>query len=215
VRAPRLWLIAGPNGSGKSTFASSGRLQRLEQTPEDPAPLEIINPDKIARVLERRGLSGAPLEAARQADALMLELIAARRSFARETALSTDRLRPVIRTARAEGFRICIAYLLLRRPELNIERVRQRTAQGGHDVPAEKIVARWRRAIALMPSFAAEADVFALWDNSRVGEPELLAARVDTGWWLDPRCSLLAQAEYAAPELRAALHKLEKLARAE
>jgi len=49
---------------------------------------------------------------------------------------------------------------------LNIERVAHRFRHGGHDVPAERIVARRQRSRELFAWFAKEADQVFVFDNS-------------------------------------------------
>lgn len=60
--------------------------------------------------------------------------------FTFETVLSTDRNLDLLRRAKLAGYRIAAI-------DVNIQRVQARTAAGGHDVPAEKIVARYHRSL--------------------------------------------------------------------
>jgi predicted ABC-type ATPase len=57
--------------------------------------------------------------------------------------------------------------------------VRRRAGEGGHDVPPEKIKARWHRSLAQLPWFAAHASAFWVFDNSDENPviAPLLAAR--------------------------------------
>lgn len=52
-------------------------------------------------------------------------------------------------------------------PAINVARVRQRVALGGHDVPEDRIVARWSRTMALLPDAVRVAHRAILFDNSR------------------------------------------------
>ena len=51
-------------------------------------------------------------------------------------------------------------------PEINVCRVRSRVAEGGHDVPRDKIVQRYERALALVKDVVAVCDICHVYDNS-------------------------------------------------
>jgi predicted ABC-type ATPase len=208
-----LWLVAGPNGSGKSTVVASGAIAALDTTPEAFQSLSVINPDTINRRLKADGVPEHDLAAAEQADADMQAHIEAGASFVRETVLSTDRLKPVLLRAKDAGYRICLIFVVLQDPELNIARVAMRVRQGGHPVPDATIRSRWARAVALLPTFVALADIFGAWDNSFALEPpRLLMTKTDATWYITPHAKALAAAPTTQPALRAMLKKLAKSA---
>jgi len=126
---PWLWLLAGPNGAGKSTYAP-----KLAAHVE-----EVVRPDELATQLSPRAPENAALGAGRLAIQRMNELIIQRRSFAVETTLSGRFHLHVVERVKSEGWNIGVVYITLGSPELAIERVRQRTAQGGHHVPVSDI----------------------------------------------------------------------------
>jgi predicted ABC-type ATPase len=156
MRPPRFWLIAGPNGSGKSTFVGSAWLQKIDPTPEEAHPLLVINPDEIFQQLVVSGvpLDMAQIEAAQMADERLRESIEIKRSVLRETVLSTNRLRPVVERALAQGFQFNLVFVYLKSPDLNVARVRRRVARGGHDVDEAKVRARWFSAFEQLPWFS-------------------------------------------------------------
>lgn len=180
-----MWIVAGPNGSGKSTLAHPEFIQ--DEIGED---VVWLNADDVAKtLLEQGGLrpEEANLEAARQADDLVDAMIAESRSFLVETVLFTDKLYRRVEHARDLGFQVGLTFVVLATPELSLERVRQRVEMGGHDVPTEKIRARWGRSIANLALFAPLADVVHVIDNSEIGHPVLIAAKDNTGWhWHTP-----------------------------
>jgi hypothetical protein len=51
-------------------------------------------------------------------------------------------------------------------PEINVHRVENRVSRGGHDVPHERIVARYWRTLELLPYAALVARRTVLFDNS-------------------------------------------------
>lgn len=64
-------------------------------------------------------------------------------------------------------------------PDINIARVRQRVAEGGHDVPSDKIVERYGRSIALLGEGCDASNRAHVFDNS--GEQHVLVAEVASG----------------------------------
>jgi hypothetical protein len=54
-------------------------------------------------------------------------------------------------------------------PQTNIERVALRVAQGGHDVPTQKIRDRWLRTMTLLQQAIRSSDQSYVFDNSTVG----------------------------------------------
>ncbi|MFA5121478.1 AAA family ATPase [Zavarzinia sp.] len=173
-----MWLVAGPNGSGKSTVARSHLIP--------PPGLEHINADDIAAEM-RRDAPTEPedkrsLRAAREADARVDACIRDERSFMVETVLSSGKYWPRVTLAKAKGFLFVLTYVVLRDPQLSIERVSQRVAGGGHDVPSDRIVSRWHKSVYSLRRFAEQADAGHIFDNSTVGRPTLIAQRFDEGW---------------------------------
>ncbi len=59
-----------------------------------------------------------------------------------------------------------LQFVALDDPELNVARVDQRVAQGGHPVLKDRIIARYYRALALLPSAIATSDRTVLYDNT-------------------------------------------------
>jgi len=127
---PNLFIIAGPNGAGKTTYARRFLNEELRIG-------EFVNADLIAA-----GLSPfAPDRAAFEAGRLMLkrlrDLAARREDFSFETTLSGRAYAPLLREMRAAGYRIRLDFLWIPSLDLTRDRVRQRVAKGGHDIPDE------------------------------------------------------------------------------
>jgi predicted ABC-type ATPase len=160
---PHLVIIAGPNGSGKTTAYQKADFQQRGRS------VWIINPDALTiRIQQAEGMS---LDAANKCSVdriynWLTASIEAHQSVGVETVLSTSKYRSLVEKAKALGFVVTLIYVILESPQLNIERVRMRVAQGGHDVPEEKIVARYARSLAELPWFLEHADHALLFDNS-------------------------------------------------
>ena len=133
-------IIAGPNGAGKTTFA-------LNYLPAYTRCHNFVNADMIAA-----GLS--PLSPQREwlkASRLFLEAIRScidkREDFCFETTLSGKTYLHLINQLSANGWRIELYYLWLPSVKMSIQRVAERVAHGGHDIPVETIMRRYSRSI--------------------------------------------------------------------
>lgn len=113
------------------------------------------------------------------ADYIRNKLLDARLSFTFETVMSSaDKVDFMLR-ARASGYRTYLYFVATEDPEININRVRNRVAAGGHPVPTEKIVQRYGRCLALLPAAVAASNRAYIFDNS--GADLLLLAEVTDG----------------------------------
>ena len=150
AQKPIVLAYAGPNGSGKSTVKRGL-----------PVFGTYVNADDLK---SEYGLTD--LEAARQAEALRNELLDRKADFSFETVLSTERNILLLQKAKEAGYEVQCIYVLTCNEEINVARVRARTAAGGHDVPEEKIRSRYHKALALLPSVISVCDIILIYDNS-------------------------------------------------
>ncbi|MBC8039025.1 MAG: hypothetical protein H7Y06_00625 [Opitutaceae bacterium] len=187
---PNLFVIAGPNGAGKTTYA-----RRF--LPEEMRTREFVNADLIAA-----GLSPfAPDKAAYKAGRIMLnrlrELAAQRADFSFETTLSGRAYAPLLREMRAAGYRIRMDFLWI--PQLGItrQRVRQRVAKGGHDIPDAVQLRRFHLGVRnLAELYRPLLDHWRLYDNT-YDQPHLVAEE-ENGSLKIADADRLAQIENAA-----------------
>jgi predicted ABC-type ATPase len=159
----KIIIIGGPNGAGKTTFA------REFLTREADCPM-FVNADLIAA-----GLSPfRPEDAAIRAGRLMLREIAehVRRgaSFAFETTLSGVRYTRLIPEWQEVGYRVKLIFLSLSTPEMAVERVAGRVAQGGHHIPESVIRRRFAAGLRnFHERYKPLVDAWAHYDNSGDG----------------------------------------------
>jgi predicted ABC-type ATPase len=186
------WLVGGVNGAGKTTLVAG----LLGQPPElrhsharlfgiltDPN-IVWLNPDRIAAEWVHEGrypdFAAANKAAADHVEAECDRLIASGASVMAETVLSSSKYVGRVAVAKRAGMRFGLIYVVLQTPEIAIARVATRVAAGGHDVPPEKVAARWRRSLDSLPHFFREADVAVVFDNSDPsGAPRLLVSKVE------------------------------------
>ncbi|MDD3340078.1 MAG: zeta toxin family protein [Lachnospiraceae bacterium] len=134
-KKPEITFFAGPNGSGKSTITALIK-----------PPYKYINADEIKSILDF-----SDLEAAQMAEKMREKRLENNEDFCFETVLSTDRNLKLLQRAKNVGYFIRCFYILTADPQVNVERIRGRVAVGGHDVPEEKILSRYDKALALFP----------------------------------------------------------------
>jgi predicted ABC-type ATPase len=151
-------VIAGPNGSGKTSLT-----RFLQQRGYDFGLY--INPDDIAG-----DLTGDYEERVRRAQALAdtrrKDAISARQDFSFETVFSHPSKLDDLEAARNAGFEITLFFIGVASPIINIERVRTRVALGGHDVPEDRITARYVRTMELLIEMVKRVDRAVILDNS-------------------------------------------------
>ncbi len=152
-------MVAGPNGSGKSTLIHTLRLARGVTLPE-----RYINADDLRR---ERAIDAR--RAQKLAETLRLEAIARRESFLYETVMSHPSKIAELQAAAQAGYALTVIFIATEDPAVNIERVRLRVADGGHDVPRDRIRPRHVRSLALAPSAVAFATHAYIYDNTRWG----------------------------------------------
>ncbi len=83
-------------------------------------------------------------------DFLRRKALQAGKSFTFETVMSAPDKVQLLQEARTRGYRTYLYYIATEDPAINIQRVRNRVAEGGHDVPEEKIIARHARSLSLL-----------------------------------------------------------------
>jgi hypothetical protein len=64
------------------------------------------------------------------------------------------------------GYDVTMYFVCTSDPEINVRRVENRVSSGGHDVPHQRIVARYWRSLGLLPDAALVARRTVLFDNS-------------------------------------------------
>jgi predicted ABC-type ATPase len=156
---PVVVALAGPNGAGKSTFYGA-HLQA--------SGLRLVNADVLARAL-----GADAYQAARMAAAIREKLLEQEESFVFETVFSDpvgDKIGFLQRAAEA-GYNVILCFIGIAGPATSEQRVAMRVTQGGHDVPTEKLAARFPRTLEnLRKSIQVVPRVF-VYDNENLANP--------------------------------------------
>jgi predicted ABC-type ATPase len=168
-RRPVIVAIAGPNGAGKTTFYRS-HMQA--------AGLRFLNADVWAWELDIDAYA-----AARAAGAVREELVRQRESFVYETVFSDPVGEKVafLKAAAQAGYTVVLCVIGISSPRVSEQRVAMRVSQGGHDVPADKLVARFPRTLANLAAAIRELPHVRIFDNDDLRMPYRLVAIVEDG----------------------------------
>ena len=160
-------VLAGTNGAGKSSIG--GALIRRGGG-------AYYNPDDETRaiLIANPGLDAARANSLAWTKGLenLRNAITEGTGYTFETTLGGDTItRTLIEGVESAGVSLRVWYCGLATPDLHLQRVRARVAAGGHDIPADKIRARYdssrRNLLRLMPHLT-DLQVF---DNSFSADP--------------------------------------------
>ena len=169
-RQSSIFVLAGCNGAGKSSIGGAALLE---------SGVRFYNPDEAARKIAAANARLDPMltmseingEAWNQGRILLERAIDQRLDFAFETTLGGHTIPKLLERAANEGLSVHVWFAGLQGVGLHIERVRQRVARGGHDIPREKILERYdagrTNLIHLLPHLASVR----IFDNSAQAAP--------------------------------------------
>lgn len=161
MKKPVLIVIAGPNGSGKT---STTRLVIKHEWAEQCV---YINPDEIA---QSKFGNWNDVNAVRQAveycEEWREQLLREHKDFIFETVLSSDNKVEFLKRAKEEGYFIRMFFICTESPTINAARIAKRVMEGGHDVPIQKIISRYIKAIVNAEKVTQIADRVYFYDNS-------------------------------------------------
>jgi len=156
---PNLYIIAGPNGAGKTTAAHV-------LLPEFLHCEKYINADYIAAGMNPLRPELSAIAAGRVMLNEIHEAMENKVSFAFESTLSSRSFFKILKQAKNSGYIVSIIYLWLRSADIAVERVAQRVAEGGHNVPEKTIRRRYERSIKnFFELYMPLADNWTVYDN--------------------------------------------------
>ena len=166
----QLYIIAGCNGAGKTTAS-------FTILPEVLNCKEFINADEIAKGLSPFQPESVAMQAGRIMLARMDELLQKGETFAFETTLATKSYKQKIEWAQANDYEVTLLFFWLCNVAMAKERVAQRVAEGGHNIPLETIERRYHNGITnLFAIYIDMVDICYIFDNSE-GRKELIAQK--------------------------------------
>ena len=166
---PVIVALAGPNGAGKTTFYEA----HLKAS-----GLRFLNADILAGEL---GIDA--YQAAEVAAKLRQEFVSQGESFVFETVFSDpvgDKL-TFLKQAAQQGYAVVMCFIGIADSDRSEERVAMRVSQGGHDVPTDKLTARFPRTMTNLKQAIRELPCVFIFDNDDLRTPFRLAAIFQNG----------------------------------
>lgn len=167
-KSPNLYIIAGPNGAGKTTFAK-------EFLPHYAKCDNFVNADLIAQGLSPFSPAAAGIKAGRLLLKQIHEFASKRVDFAFETTLSGKTYVARLRRLKQHSYVIHLFFLWIPSVELAVARIKNRVAEGGHNVSTTDVRRRFGRSVEnLFKIYRPLLDSWTLFDNSST-RPSLIA----------------------------------------
>ena len=158
---PKMYIISGCNGSGKTTASYTLLPDLLDCR-------EFVNSDEFAKSLSPFDPSAASITASRYMLMKINYLLGRYEDFSIETTLATRSLVKIIGEAHSVGYEVTILYFWLNSPELAIQRVRDRVAAGGHNIPDAVVRRRYMMGLQyFFDTYRPICDRWILADNSK------------------------------------------------
>ena len=140
VRDKNVYIIAGSNGSGKTTFAK-------KFLPDYAKCLHFVNTDLIAQGLSPFSPRIAAMKAGRIVIGQIDDLAGKGADFAFETTLAGKAYLNTLRKLKGFGYSLHLFFLWIPTVELALARIKDRVADGGHDVPVGDVKRRFKRGV--------------------------------------------------------------------
>jgi predicted ABC-type ATPase len=157
---PTCFIIAGPNGAGKTTFA-------LRYLPQIAGCRNFVNADLIAYGFSPFDSLSAQYEAGRLFLREVYANIDKRVDFAFETTLAGRSQISLLKKLRQDDWQIVLFFLWIPDAAFSKSRVRERVANGGHDIPDDAIYRRYPRIMHnLIKIYIPLCDKVICYDNS-------------------------------------------------
>jgi len=140
VRNRYIYIIAGSNGSGKTTFAK-------KFLPDYARCRHFVNSDLIAEGLSPFSPQVAAMKAGRLVIERINDLAKKGLDFGFETTLAGKSYINRLKHLKKNGYSLHLFFLWIPSVELAMARIKDRVADGGHNVPAQDVRRRFARGI--------------------------------------------------------------------
>lgn len=154
---PLAIFYGGTNGSGKSTLRGEYQDATIEFH---------IDPDRIARKINPEDPRSVDMAAGRQALEFFKIALANSTPFTMESTLTGRSIIGRMQQAKDAGFSIELRYVGLESADLNVMRVAERVAKGGHHIDEHVIRKRYGESRENLAAASLIANRVVVWDNS-------------------------------------------------
>lgn len=175
------FIIAGPNGSGKTTFSIS-----LIKNTKILTGMH-LNADIILKASESTSKykNLTPHEKHQQVsnliDKKIDELIEAGENLILETVFSSSYKLQTFQKLKDAGYFINMIFVSTLDPLINVQNVALRVEKGGHDVPINKILSRYKGAHENLHKIVKDVECLILIDNSVINQTPVIYSALSSG----------------------------------
>jgi predicted ABC-type ATPase len=159
---PQLFMLGGPNGAGKTTSA-------MKLLPDFLRCKEYVNADSIAAGLSPFSPESTALQAGRLMVKRIHHLAQQKNDFSFETTMASRSFVTLLQKCKQQNYNINLIFLWLQTPLLAIKRIEKRVQDGGHNIPNNIVLRRYKRGIKnFLNLYSPIADSWILYDNSNI-----------------------------------------------
>lgn len=151
---PVFTIVGGVNGAGKSSLSGVLRFCLSDLG-------VIVDPDRLTAEAGGDEYAGGQAAIAR-----LQACLAAGVDFTEESTLSGGYARRMARAARAAGYTVRLYYVGLNSAEEALQRIANRVAHGGHDIPAEDVRRRFARRFSDLAKLLPLCNEAVFYDNN-------------------------------------------------
>ncbi len=145
-------IIGGVNGAGKSSLTGVLKAERSDLG-------RIIDVDKLAIQC------GGNVDGGKAAIRMQAEFIKAGISFTQETTLAGQRPLRMVKEAKEAGYFVRLFYVGIGTAQEAIQRIENRVRKGGHDIPQEDVLRRFKSRFEALSNILDYCDEAVLYDN--------------------------------------------------
>ena len=147
-------LVGGVNGVGKSSLTGALRAERTDMG-------IVVDPDQLTVQCDGDSSEGGKLAVQRIENALTDGV-----NFTQETTLSGGDSKRLCRRAKEAGYYIRLYYVGLDTVEESLQRIQNRVAHGGHDIPMKDVQNRFAHRFADVAKILPYCDEAKFFDNN-------------------------------------------------
>ena len=108
--------------------------------------------------------------AAVTADFIRYQLLKQGQSFTFETVMSSADKVLFLAKAKELGYKTYLYFVATENPSINLERIKNRVKNGGHNVPEDKVIARYHRSLDLLLDAIKQTNRTYIFDNSGINQ---------------------------------------------
>jgi len=162
----------------------------IDKAKQENSQITLTSKDGILLVKDKP----SPYDAALAADFIRYGLLAKNETFTFETVLSHSSKIDFLKESQKQGYKNYLYFICTVDPAINIARVHQRVALGGHSVPDDKIEKRYNDSLEVLPLIIPLCYRVYLFDNSSEEKSIEPIVEIDNGkltilsanvpWWI-------------------------------